>query len=144
MKYRKYYFIDFWLFHWKYSTFYHFLLYSIWSRSYISSKIKSWYVLDIKNLCLCKAFRDCFLLHKLMGVSAKYLIVDTSKRGCRMVHVAMLTLSLVMGFSQYQFLLSFVILRYSAFTISSPVFMTCLSTFLSYCIVYGYDYNLTT
>ena len=103
-----------------------------------------WYASDIKIGFLCTTFRDCFLFHKLLGMSEVFLIADTSKHVWTMVQVSMMTLSLVTNFSQYQFLLDFSILRYSYFTISSPVFMTCLSTVLLSCNVYGSDKNFTT
>ena len=74
-----------------------------------------------------------FLLHELLVMSETYLIVDTSKHGWKMIRVAMRTLSLVPSCFQYQFLLDFIILIYYTFAISSPAFMTFLSTVLLSC-----------
>ena len=65
-----------------------------------------------------------FLLHKRMGMYAISLIADTSKHGWTMIWVAMVTLSLVTSVFQYQFVLYFIILIYSDFTISSPLYVT--------------------
>ena len=42
-----------------------------------------------------KDYRVWFLLHKPIGISATYLIVNTSKHGYTMVWVAIMILSLV-------------------------------------------------
>ena len=85
-----------------------------------------------------------FLLHKFLVMSETYLIFDTSKYGWKIVHVAMMKMSLVPSRLQYKFALDLIILRYSDFTIISPAFMTCLSAILLSCNTYGYDNNLTT
>ena len=69
-----------------------------------------------------------FSLRKLLGVSETYLIVDTYKHGWTIVWVAMMTLYLFLSCCQYQSVLVFIILIYSAFIVSSPTLMTFLST----------------
>ena len=91
--------------------------------------------------CLCTAFSDCFLLNKIMGMSALSLLVDTSKHFWTMVQVDMTILVLVPSCYQYHFVLDFIIQRYFNFLISVPNFMACLSTILSSCNIYGYDNN---
>ena len=78
-----------------------------------------------------------------MGMSATSLIVDTYKHGWTMLWLAMRTVYLVPSCCQYKFVLSFVILIYSNFTISFPTFMNGLSDVLLSCKVYGSDNNLT-
>ena len=95
-----------------------------------------------KNWIYLYSFPCLCLLHNIMCMYATSLIVDTSKHGWTMVLVSMMTLSLVPSYFQYHFLLAFIILIYSAFTISSLAFMTGLSTAFSYCNVYGSDNNL--
>ena len=73
------------------------------------------------------------LLNKIVVMSATSLTVDISKHGWKLVQVAMTTLYLVPSFWQYQFVLDFILLSYSAFTRSSPAFMTCMS--IIFCLV---------
>ena len=84
-----------------------------------------------------------FLLYKLLVMSGIYLIVDTSKHGRKMVWVAMMTFSLVKSCCYHQVVLAFIINIHPAFTIISSSFMTCLSTVLWSCNIYGSHKNLT-
>ena len=83
-----------------------------------------------------------FVLHQILGTCATYL--HTSKHEWEMVPVSMTKPFLVTSCFQYQIVLAFIILGYSAFTISLPVFMTCLSNVFSYRKIYGSDNSLTT
>ena len=76
---------------------------------------------SLMSLYICPCL---FLLHTFLVMSAISLIVDTSKHGWEMVQDDMMKLSLVPSCCQYQFMLDFIILRYSNFEISPPDFMT--------------------
>ena len=96
----------------------------------------NWVPLNV-SLCL-------FLLHKLWVIYATYLIAATSRRGCTIVWVAVMTLSLFPCYYQYQFLFAFIVIKYTVLAIISPALNNCFLAVLFPCNFYGYGINLKT
>ena len=97
-----------------------------------------------KKLMPLNRYVCLFLLHKLRGISETSLIVATSRHGCIILRVYMITLYLFPCSSQYQFVFAFIMIKYTALTMISPALMTCLFTVLFLCNVYGSSINFTT
>ena len=99
-----------------------FILNIIMALDFISNII----MICIQNTnCLYLHSLTCsFLLHILLGMSAKIFITDTSIHGLKMVRVVIMTLCLVPFFCQYQFFFYFIILSYYALTAKSHILLT--------------------